>query len=406
MDYQCTMCCEENLIAERDELRKQLCERRECMNIVQQTHTKSFNEIMCRNTTLRHDYNKSLKELDNIEDEHDQLCCEINQIDKKLDAQRESVETLKCIETAKLGDAEVLKKQCFDTVEMRQKFLDQIHTAELEQKDIDKEMVCIQKKLAEIITKETELDKIMCTELNREEHFVSSINENQIKIEKLNRSFQAENTKLQTRLNEKSAEVDAVKQKIKCKETEIKGLKNRITEAEATLKNLLDNCRKEKCKLEMECCKLKNEITAMTSTLTASKAKLCETQKENTALENHMNEQKDVIKLLESTKEQLLQKFKSMKETKESMIAMITTLRGLQETERKNFEKQSAFISQEKCHLNELIKTQMEEIKELQRQIFDMKISKCAVGVSVDNMADTSPLGTCMTTLLNCNEKK
>lgn len=403
MEYQNTNCCEENLMAERDELRRKLCEKRECMNSVQQEHTHSFNEILCRNNTLRNDYSKSQQELEKLEDEHDQLCCDINQIDKKLDAQKESIDILKCIESKKLKDAEELQKQYFDTVEMKQQFLDKINIAQLEQKDLDKEMICIQKKLAEIITKQTELDKTICMEQDRKECYISSINELKIKIEKLKKSFQVENMKLQTQLSEKSAEVDAVKQKIKCKEAEIKVLKNRVTESESALKIILDKSRKEKCKLDMEACKLNKEITTMTSKLVASKTKLCETQKECAALENHINEQKEIIRLLESTKEQLLQKFKNMKETKESTTAMMTKLRGLREAERKNFEMQSAFKSKEKCQLNELIKNQLEEIKELQRQIFDMKIGKC---VPMDNTIDASPLGTCITKLLRENGNK
>ncbi|XP_025425574.1 uncharacterized protein LOC112694346 [Sipha flava] len=397
MECQNTNCCEENLMAERDELRRILCEKRECMNEVQREHTCNFNELINRNNTLHHDYNKLKQELEKLENEHDQLCCEISQIDKKLDAQKESVNILKCIESAKLKDAEGLQKQHSDTLEMKQLFLDKICTAQLEQKDIDKEMVCVQKKLAEIITQHTELDKTMCMEQNRKECFISSINELKIKIEKLNRLIQVENTKLQTQLSEKSAEVDVVKQKIKCKEAEIKVLKNLVKESEAALKTILDNSRKEKCKLEMEACKLNKEITTITSNLVASKTKLCETQKEYTTLENHINEQKEVITVLESTKEQLLQKFKKIKEAKESTTAMMTKLRGLRETERKNFETQSAFKNKEKCQLNELIKNQLEEIKELQRQIFDMKIGQC---VTMDKTADASPLGSCITKVL------
>lgn len=381
MEFQSQMCCRENLMYEREILQRRLREKLEYQATIQHKQAGDFHALLCKHDTLCRDFNTLQKELKSSEEEHGCLCSENNDLDEKLDEHCKTIETLKRIRSTHLGIAEGLKNQLRDEADIKQKLQNGLQVVELEQKAIDRTTIDVQNKLAEQITELAELEKSVNTEENQSEHLVLSINELRIRSEKLNRSLQNEDVELKNQLNEKLAALEMVKQNIVDKQAEIESYKNRITECSAKIKTLQKGRSDEKCEFDLEVCKLKAEITATTSKLSVRCAKLCELQKVITFFEGHLKDQDLVISSLESTNERALEKVKRTNETTESMRKTIETVREQREKEKENSVMELAKKIQEKCKLEVLIKNQLEQITELQKQIFDQQIGKLNVAL-------------------------
>jgi uncharacterized coiled-coil protein SlyX len=368
---------QENLIAERDELKCKLHETLKWKDRNQNKQTEDFNELLCRLDTLTRDYNTSLKELIFCNGEHDCLSSENDELDQKLTDYKKVLEELKCCKLTQIQIADDLQKQYSDTTENRQQLQNKLHVAKANNEVVDKDFSCVQKTLTEQITIQGELEKTISKEQNEKERLVSSINELKINIEKLNKLFQSESLYQQNQENEKKAQLNTIKEKKNNKHEEIKIHECRIIELNTKIKALQENNLKEKSKLNTKVCELKVEINTLTSKLDYCNAKLCDFQSKSIVFKNHLNNQENIIKLLESTKEKIMQELKNLKNCNEKLTMTITTLNQLREKEKKIYETKLLLKNQEKCKIKEVIKGQMDQIKKLQAQILDMKMNKC-----------------------------
>lgn len=370
--------CQENLITERDELRQKLKDTLEWKDSVQNQQSKDFNELLCRDDTLCRDFNRLQKELNISNQEHNRLLCENDELDKKLNEQRKVLEELKCLKITHQENAKNLQKQYLDIIEIRQKLQNKLHEATLKKNMVDKDLTCVQKKLTEQINIHADLDKTVSKQQDEKECLVSSINELKIDIEKLSKSNKTESLNQQNQLSEKTAQLNMIIKTKNDKTEEIKTYECQIATLNTKIKVLQENYLKEKSKLDLKNCELKAEINSLTSKLDASNEKLCDIQSKNTILKNHLNNQENMIKLLESTKEKIIQELKKIKNTTEKLTTTITALSQLREKEKITHEKKIVSKNQEKCKLKELIKIELEQINKLQNRILDIKMDNCA----------------------------
>lgn len=368
---------QENLIAERDELQCKLHERKKWKETIQNEQTEAFNELLCRDDTLCRDYHKLQKELKVYNQEHYDLLSENDELDQKLIEHKEVLKELNCRKLRQLQIGEDLQKQFSDTIEIKQKLKNKKDEASAQNEILDKDLISVQKKLTEQIVINGELDKLINEEQNKKERLESIINELKIDIDKLNKSFQTESLNQKNQLNDKAAQLDKIEKDKNCKLEEIKMNECRLIELNTKLKALQENNLKEKNKLNTKVCELKVEINTLTSKLDTNNAKLCDFQSKSIVFKNHLNNQENIIKLMESTKEKIMQELKNLKNTSETLATTITTLKQLREKEKKTFEAKLLLKNQEKCKIKEFIKGQMDQIKKLQAQILEMKMDKC-----------------------------
>lgn len=363
--------CKKNLIHERDELEQKLNETLELKDSIQNKQTADFNELLCRDDTLCRDYNRSQVELENYKNEHVRLLSENSVLDKKLNEHRKDLEVLNCHKLAQLQATEDLQKQYLETTGTKLMLQNKLLETRTKKELADKDLICVQHKITEQINIHAELDKTVSKEQNEKERLVSSINNLKIDIDKLKKSLQTEEKNQQHQLNEKAAQLDTIKKKKNEKCEEMKTHKCQITALNTKIKVLQENHSKEKCNLDKKVSELTAEMNALTLKIDASNAKLCDFRSKSTVLKNHLDNQENMIKLMESTKEKMTQVLKKIKNTAETLTETNNTLSQLREKDKNTYEMKLVSKNQEKCKLKELIKIQLEQITKLQSQIFD-----------------------------------
>lgn len=376
MDFQDQMCCRENLTSERNVLQCQLREKSEYLASIQLEQANDFHALICKHDVLCREYNTLQKELKVSQEEHDHLCDENHQLDEKLDEHCKTIEQLKCIQKTHLEIAESLKNENCNKAQIRNKLQNDLQVAESEQKDVVRTMIDVQNKLAEKINEHAELEKTVNTEENQSEHLVSTIDELRIRIEKLKKSSQTEDAEQKKQLNNKLVALAVVEQNIHNKRGEIEFHKNRSTEFNVKIKTLQKDRTEKKCKFDMDVCALQTENNTMTSKLATRSAKLCELQNVITALKDHLKDQDVVIESLKSTNERAREKVDRIKQATDSIKNNIATVQGQREKMKENYTMELASKIQGKQKLEMIVKNQLKQITELQKQMFDQHIGK------------------------------
>lgn len=362
------LCDYDDVIAQRDELKEQISTGIANLDSMKTKQTCMFNELISKHDKLRNDYNMQKEQLLRAQQDKDQIQRENNQLQEKIEDQEIAIEKLKNKKVNLLENTQNLEKQLLDAQGIKTNLQDTQQKMALELKVKDQDIICLQNTLSEKITQQIRLEKNVSTEQDRNECLRSTISKQKLKNEEIVRCLQNEGTELQNELNEKLAELATIKRKLKDKQEEIETEKIKTTELKKAIRELRDAYYKEKCKTENELIELKAKVKSMACDLTSNNTKLCDAQIESIKLKCQLKDQEEMIKLLESTKEQLQHEMRRIKDSIESTTTMFKSERKQYDTEKKNSERKLEIKIQEECELNKLIKKQSEQIRQLQKK--------------------------------------
>ncbi|XP_050056084.1 myosin-4-like [Aphis gossypii] len=350
-----------------DELEKNLCEYEdtiaklddkmlvaiEALDSMKVQQTDMCNELVNKNEELIHDYEEIHTRWLYNEAENECLRSKNEQIHTCLEDQEARSEKLENDKSTLLKEIKKLQKQLSC---ITKKFQDEQRLLKSELKVKDQEIICVQKTLADKITQYADLEKKMSIEQDRNERQCVAGKDNGLRDE-----LKQNCTKLET----------AERQLQEARDETIR----RTSEFKEKIKEISDTLGKEKIKLEKKNGKLKAENMALVSNIACINTKLNTSQMENNTLKSQLTDQKESIKLLETTKYRLEQEIERIKrnETLTAKIAM--TEREQHDREQKISEKKLELKSQEERELKELSKKLSERIVSLKKMNYDCDTS-------------------------------
>jgi len=371
LEYQ--LCDYEDVVAQRNCIKSELTKGQEKLNNIIIEKTNILNELKRETKELCCKYNMQEQHLMNIEQENNSLKCENEQILNKLDDYQISMDELNKIGSTLLKKNKILEKELSDAMEITYKLQGRQQLAQSEVQDMEQDIICIQKNLAQQITQITEVEKNINIEQDRYECLQSLICELKIKSEQISKTFQAKMTEIRCKFNEKSTELCTLKLKLKDKQAELLEQKNHTIQLEEE-RNLFQvkHC-KEKCKIDKEIEELRVELKSTASKLTCVNSKLCDAQMESTKLKCQIKDLNESIEQLEPMKEKLQKDVKSIKDIAESTTEMITAQLKKYESDKQMFNRKLESKYQEQCELKKLSRNQTEQLTRLRKKVSDVK---------------------------------
>ncbi|CAH1722729.1 unnamed protein product [Aphis gossypii] len=366
-----------------DELEKNLCEYEdtiaklddkmlvaiEALDSMKVQQTDMCNELVNKNEELIHDYEEIHTRWLYNEAENECLRSKNEQIHTCLEDQEARSEKLENDKSTLLKEIKKLQKQLSC---ITKKFQDEQRLLKSELKVKDQEIICVQKTLADKITQYADLEKKMSIEQDRNESLQSSISELKMKYDKDVSALQGKINGLRDELKQNCTKLETAERQLQeARDETIR----RTSEFKEKIKEISDTLGKEKIKLEKKNGKLKAENMALVSNIACINTKLNTSQMENNTLKSQLTDQKESIKLLETTKYRLEQEIERIKrnETLTAKIAM--TEREQHDREQKISEKKLELKSQEERELKELSKKLSERIVSLKKMNYDCDTS-------------------------------
>jgi len=310
-----------------DELEKSLCEYKdtiaklddkmlvaiEALDSMKVKQTDMCNELVNKNEELIHNYEEIHTRWLYNEAENECLRSKNEQIHTCLEDQEAKSEELENDKSNLLKEIKKLQKQLSC---ITKKFQDEQQLIKSELKVKDQEIICLQKTLADKITQYADLEKKMSIEQDRNESLQSSISELKMKYDK-------DVSALQGKINELRDESKQNCTKLETAEHQLQEARNetiqRTTEFKEKIKEISDTICKERIKLEKKNGKLKDENMTLISNIACINTKLSSSQMENNTLKSQLTDQKESIKLLETTKYRLEQEIERIKRNETSL---------------------------------------------------------------------------------------
>ncbi|KAE9524751.1 hypothetical protein AGLY_014801 [Aphis glycines] len=356
----------EDTIAKLDDKMLVAIEALDSMKVQQ---TDMCNELVNKNEELIHNYEEIHTRWLYNEAENECLRSKNVQIHTCLEDQEARSEKLENDKSTLLKEIKKLQKQLSC---ITKKFQDEQRLLKSELKVKDQEIICVQKTLADKITQYADLEKKMSIEQDRNESLQSSISELKMKYDKDVSALQGKINGLRDELKQNCTKLETAERQLQEARDETI---QRTSEFKEKIKEISDTLGKEKIKLEKKNGKLKAENMTLVSNIACINTKLSSSQMENNTLKSQLTDQKESIKLLETTKYRLEQEIERIKrnETLTAKIAM--TEREQHDREQKISEKKLELKSQEERELKELSKKLSERIVSLKKMNYDCDTS-------------------------------
>jgi len=386
LEYQ--LCDYEDVINQRDYLKSELKKGQENLNLIKIEKTNILNELIRETKELSDKCNIKEEHLIDIQKKNDSLNCENEQILNKLEDLEIEVEKLNNISLTLLEDKKILEQKLSEAIEITCKLQNRHQLAQTEVQDLEHNIICIQKALAEQITQITEVQKNINIEQDRYECLQSSICELKMKSENISKTLQANMTEIRNKYNEKSSELCMLKLKLKDKEAELLEQKNRAQQLKEEINLYQEKHIKEKCKIDKKIEELRDEHKSIASNLKCINSKLCDARMESTNLKCQIQDENEAIKQLEPMKEILQQELNKIKEATESTTEMITAQLKKYDNDKQIFEKKLESKHQELCELKKLSKHQIEQLTKLKKNMLDVNCNlaeKCVPNCTISS---------------------
>jgi len=366
------LCDYEDVVAQRDYLKSELKKGQENLNFIKIEKSNILNELMRENKELSDKYNIKEEYFKDIQKKNNSLNCENEQILNRLENLEIDVEKLNNASLKLLENKKILEQKLSEAMEITTKLQNKHKLAQSEVQDIEHNIICIQKALAEQITQITEVQKNINIEQDRYECSQSLISELTMKSENISKTLQANMTEIRCKYNEKSSELCMLKIKLKDKQAELLEQKNRAQQLKEEINSYQEKHNKEKCKIDKQIEELRDEHKSIASNLQCINSKLCDARIESTNLKCQIQDENESIKQLEPMKEMLQQELEKVKETTESTTEMIRTQQKKYDNDKQIFEKKLESKNQELCELKKLNKHQIEQLTKLKKKISDV----------------------------------
>lgn len=365
----------EKVVIEKDIMQDKTCIGLNLLDSIKNKQSSMFNALISRHNELCNKYLSIEEQLNKLYEENIQSQFKKEQLNNKLNDLEANLKDLNISCSTLRENTQKLQKQLSDLFETTHNLRIMHQKMELELKDKDQKIICIQNIIEEKVAQINELEKKILVEQVKYTNLLSSKSYIEIENEKIIKSLKREFATIKDDMNEKSIEFVNIKQCFNDKEQEHKIGNCELNKLKRNINDLQELYEKEKCYANEEMSCLNAEVLSLNTELDLYSTKMCEAQTENSIFKFKLEDQCKTTKGLMLTEEHLRQKVKHNKQTIELITQKLLAERKLRVNESKLCDRKSLLKIQEKCELQQLIEDQARQIKRLMIEMAELKPS-------------------------------